>query len=98
MYKVLYIILSGVERMSNLMPISSVRTNLPDLVSKVSENMDRIIITVNGKPKATLISAEELEALEETAEILAIPGAKESIKKGLKDAKLGRGIPLSDLK
>ena len=84
--------------MSNLMPISSVRTNLPDLVSRVSKNMDRVIITVNGQPKATLISAEELEAIEETAEILAIPGAKESIKRGLRDAKLGRGIPLSELK
>ncbi len=84
--------------MSNLMPISSVRTNLPDLVSRVSKNMDRVIITVNGQPKATLISAEELEAIEETAEILAIPGAKESNKRGLRDAKLGRGIPLSELK
>ena len=74
------------------MPISTVRTNLPNLVSKVSKNMDRVVITVNGKPKATIISAEELEAIEETAEILAIPGAKESIKKGLRDAKLGRGI------
>jgi prevent-host-death family protein len=94
MYIVLYIIFN----MSNLMPISSVRTNLPNLVSRVSKNMDRVVITVNGKPKATIISAEELEAIEETAEILAIPGAKESIKRGLKDAKMGRGIPLSELK
>jgi len=84
--------------MSNLMPISSVRKDLPNLVSRVSKNMDRVVITVNGKPKATIISAEELEAIEETAEILAIPGAKESIKRGLKDAKMGRGIPLSELK
>lgn len=94
MYIVLYIVLT----MSNLMPISSVRTNLPNIVSKVSNNMDRVVITVNGKPKATIISAEELEAIEETAEILAIPGAKEIIKRGLKDAKIGRGIPLSKLK
>lgn len=80
------------------MSISTARTNLPDLVSRVSKNMDRVIITVNGQPKATLISAEELEAIEETAEILAIPGAKESIKNGLRDAKLGRGTPLSKLK
>ena len=59
--------------------------------------MDRVTITVNGQPKATLVSAEELESLEETAEIMSIPGAKTSIKKGLKQAKKGQGTDISDL-
>lgn len=80
------------------MAISDVRANLPDLVKKVNKNLDRVVITVNGQPKAILVSQEELESLEETAEILAIPHAKASIKKGLKQAKSGRGIPLSKLK
>lgn len=83
--------------MSNLIPISDVRANLPDLVNKVNKNLDRIIITVNGQPKAILVSAEELESLEETADILAIPGARQSIREGLKQAKNGQGIPLSEL-
>ena len=60
--------------------------------------MDRIIITVNGQPKATLISAQELESIEETAEILAIPGVKKSITRGLKQAKKGMGVRLSELR
>jgi antitoxin YefM len=84
--------------MSNLIPISDVRADLPNLVNKVNKNMDRVVITVNGQPKAILVSAEELESLEETAEILAITGAKKSIKEGLKQAKKGQGIPLSQLK
>ena len=80
------------------MSISDARANLPDVVSKVSNNMDRVTITVNGQPKATLVSAEELESLEETAEILSIPEAKTSIMEGIKQAKKGQGIPLSDLK
>ncbi len=83
--------------MSNLIPISDVRANLPDLVNKINKNLDRVVITVNGQPKAILVSAEELESLEETAEILAIPGAKQSIKEGLRQAKKGQGIPLSKL-
>lgn len=79
------------------MPISDVRSNLPDLVNKVSKNLDRVVITVNGQPKAILLSSEELESLEETAEILAIPGAKSSIKKGVKQAKQSKGILLSEL-
>jgi antitoxin YefM len=83
--------------MTNLMSISDARQQLPNLVSKVSKYMDRVVITVKGQPKATLISAEELESLEETAEILAIPGALKNIKQGIREAKKGLGIPLSEL-
>jgi len=83
--------------MSDLMSISDARSNLPDLVDTVSNTLGRVTITVNGKPKAILLSAEELESLEETAEILSIPGAKKSIKQGLKEAKKGMGTPLSQL-
>jgi len=83
--------------MTSLMSISDVRTNLPDLVSKISTTLGRVTITVNGQPKAILVSAEELESLEETAEVLAIPGAKKSIKEGLREAKKGQGTPISTL-
>ena len=83
--------------MSSLMSISDVRANLPDLVAKVSDTLGRITITVNGQPKAILVSAEEIESLEETSEILAIPGVKKSIMQGLKEAKKGQGVPLSAL-
>jgi len=79
------------------MSISDVRANLPDLVSKVNNSLGRVTITVNGQPKAILVSSEELESLEETAEILAIPGAKRSIKEGLREAKKGQGTPISAL-
>ncbi len=84
--------------MSDLISISQARANLPDLVEKVNKNMDRVVITVNGKPKATLVSAEELESLEETAEILAIPGALEDIKEGIEQIKRGEFTRLEDLK
>ena len=79
------------------MSISDVRSNLPDLVTKISNNLSRVTITVNGQPKAILVSAEELESLEETSEVLAINGAKKSIKEGLRQAKKGQGTPLSIL-
>lgn len=77
--------------------ISVARTNLPALVNKVNKYLDRVLITVNGKPKAMLISTEEIDSLEETAEILAIPGAKSSIRKGLAQIKQGKGVPLQKL-
>lgn len=80
------------------MSISDVRTNLPDLVNKVSSNVDRVTITVNGQPKAMLVSAEELESLEETAEVLAIPDIKKDLEKSRRQIKKGQFTKLSDLK
>ncbi len=83
--------------MSNLVAISDARANLPDLVNKVSDNLDRFVITINGQPKAVLVSEEEIESLEETAEILAIPGAKEAIDRGVEQAKRGDVRLLADI-
>ena len=80
------------------MSISNARANLPKLITKISSNMDRVVITVSGQPKATIVSLEELETLEETAEVLSIPGIKKSVGLGLKQAKKGVGITISELK
>ena len=84
--------------MDNLIPISAVRANLPDLVKKVNEKLDRITITINGQPKAVIVSEEELSSLEETAEVLSITGAKKRILKGAKEIKKGKYVNLYDLK
>ena len=84
--------------MTNIVSISDARAKLPDLIDKVDKNMDRVTITVNGQPKATLISSDELESLEETAEILAIPNIKRDLKKSRKQIKEGKFITLSELK
>jgi prevent-host-death family protein len=83
---------------SNQTPISNVRANLPELVDRVSKYLDRVVITVNGKPKATLVSTEELESLEETAKIMAIPNIKKDIAKSREQIKKGKYISLADLK
>lgn len=83
--------------MNDLVAISDARANLPKLVNKVHDNMDRVVITINGKAKAVLMSEEELTSLEETAEILSISGALKSIKKGENQIKKGEFVSLKDL-
>lgn len=77
--------------------ISDFRANLPTLIDEVSEKLKSFIITVSGRPKAVVMSLEELESLQETAEILAIPGAKKSILRGKEQAKKRQGISLKEL-
>lgn len=85
--------------MTNIIAISAARAKLPDLVTKINKNLDRAIITINGQPKAVIISIDELESLEETAEVLnTFPGIKKDIEKSRKQIKKGQFTPLSDLK
>ena len=93
MYIILYI-----KPYMNVVTISDFRTNLPGLISQISEKLERLVITVSGKPKAVVLSLEELESLEETAEILATPGALKAIRNSLKEVRRGRYITLEKLK
>ena len=83
--------------MVNTLAISDARATLPELVDRIEKNMDRVVITVNGKPKVAVLSLDELESLEETAEVLAIPNIKRDIKKSREQIKKGKYIPLSKL-
>lgn len=76
--------------------ISNLRAKLTDIVDEVEEKIKRYAVTVSGEPKAVLISLEELESLEETAEILSAPGEYEKIMEGTKEAKEGKGTPLDE--
>ena len=84
--------------MTNIISISDARNKLPALVNKVSEGLEKFLITVNNKPKAVILSVEEAESLEETAEILSISGALTSIRRGLKDIKAGRSVSFEEIK
>lgn len=83
--------------MTNLISISDVRARLPDLVDKVNKKLDRVTITVNGQPKAVLLSAEELESIEETLEILSNHKLMKDLKKAEKEIEEGQYITLEEL-
>jgi len=55
------------------MPISEVKTRLPELVTGVEEREDEIVVTRNGKPAAVLINYDEYERLKETLDVLSDP-------------------------
>ncbi|HEV2339900.1 MAG TPA: type II toxin-antitoxin system prevent-host-death family antitoxin [Patescibacteria group bacterium] len=84
--------------MYNVIAISDARAKLPELVDEINEKFERAVITVNGQPKVVMLSLEELESLEETAEVLAIPHIKKDIKKSREQIKKGDFITLSDVK
>ena len=57
--------------MSQTLSLAEVKAHLSELVRKVSQQHDRVTVTVHGRPSAVLVSLDDLEALEETVAVLA---------------------------
>jgi antitoxin YefM len=84
--------------MSETLPLSSVKAHLSELVDRVEDQHDRVVVTRNGKPAAVLVSPEDLESLEETLAILSDPVAMEQIRESEKSLAAGdAGTSLADL-
>lgn len=68
--------------MSKIMPISEVKTRLPELVSGVAEREEEIVVTRNGKPAAVLVNYNEYERLKDTLDVLSDPVLMKRIAQG----------------
>lgn len=80
----------------NTLTLTQMRANLPTFVDKVSDQLERFVVTVSGQPKAVLVSAEELASLEETAEIMSTVD-RQALRRGIAQAKKRQGISLDEL-
>jgi len=61
--------------MSDTLPLAEVKAKFSEMVDRVEHTHDRITVTRNGRRAAVLISAAELESLEDTLELLSDPKA-----------------------
>lgn len=84
--------------MIKTLPITEARADLTNLVNRANKNLDEYIVTVNGRPAAVIMSANEYESWKETNEILADPELMKSVKQGEKEIKDGKGISFEDFK
>jgi antitoxin YefM len=82
--------------MSETVPFTEAKAHLSELVDKVVGEHERFILTRNGRPAAVLLSPDELEALEETVDILQDPKLLESIRRSRREAAEGKRLPLKD--
>jgi antitoxin YefM len=71
------------------MPLSEAKARLSEVADDVHRTHDRVHITRNGREYVVLISAEDLESLEATIELLSDPAAMTRIRDA--DKALARG-------
>ena len=68
--------------MTTLVTASAARADLYRLIDQTAESHQPILIS--GKRRsAILVSADDWQAIQETLYLLAVPGMRESIKKGM---------------
>ena len=59
--------------MTTSMSLAEAKAHLSEVVSRVSEQHERVMVTVHGTPSAVLLAPDDLESLEETLAILSDP-------------------------
>lgn len=85
------------NNLSAVLPASQARANFYDLLDEVSDKLRRFTITLRGKVKAVVMPADQVEAWEETLEIMSNKKLVAQINKGLDDIKHGRVISHKEL-
>ncbi len=73
--------------MSQVIPVTQARRDLLKLVDEVDEKYTRVDLTKNGRVKATLVSPEYLDSLEET--IYSLEHSLDDIREA--EAEIARG-------
>ena len=82
--------------MPETIPFTDAKAHLSELVDKVVREHERFVLTRNGRPAAVLVSPDELEALEETVDILQDQRLLESIRRSREEAAQGKRVRLED--
>lgn len=80
--------------MSETLPFSEVKARLSALGERVERQHDRIIVTRHGRPAFVLINPDDLEALEETVEILRDDELLTSLRVSRTEADAGQTLPM----
>jgi antitoxin YefM len=81
------------------LPLATVKAKFSEIVDRVQSQHDRVTVTRNGRPAAVLISADDLDALEETLAVLSDADAMAQIRESEQAIVTGdSGVDLAELR
>lgn len=79
-------------------PLADAKARLSAVLDEVRDTHERVVITRNGRPEAVIMSVSDLEALEETLDLLSTPGALGQIAEAEQDIDRGEGTDAEELR
>ncbi|HVM04571.1 MAG TPA: type II toxin-antitoxin system Phd/YefM family antitoxin [Acidimicrobiales bacterium] len=80
------------------LPLAEIKKRLSEIVDGVQQRHDRVVLTRNGRPAAVIMSPEDLEALEETLDILSNPAAMREIRRAEREVEAGKVVTGEELR
>lgn len=83
---------------SETLPLAEIKAHLSEIVDRVEREHERVVLTRNGRPAAVIMSPQDLEALEDTLELLSDPEALKDIKKARGEVARGRVVSAEELR
>jgi antitoxin YefM len=84
--------------MTEALPLAHIKAHLSEVVDRVEHQHFRVILTRNGRPAAVLVSPEDLEALEDTLDLLSNPDAMKEIDTARREIATGQAITADALR
>jgi len=84
--------------MSETMPLAKVKAHLSEVVDRVTTSHERVNITRHGRREAVVIAADDLDALEDTLDVLSSPDAVREIAEARDAAARGEGLDLAEVR
>ena len=78
--------------MTETLSLAHIKAHLSEIVDRVEQQHDRVVLTRNGRPAAVIVSPDELEALEDTLELLSDPQALREIDEAREEIAKGRVV------
>ena len=78
--------------------LSEARDHLAAIVESVRTTHERVALTKYGKPVAVLIAVDDLYSIEESLDILSVPGALEEILEAEADIDAGNTVSIDELR
>lgn len=81
-----------------VLPLTEIKKRLSEIVDRVEEHQERVVLTRNGKPAAVILSPDDLESLEETLDIIAERGALEEIHRSQDEIDRGEYVTAEELR
>ena len=82
--------------METIIPISELQSQAKQIVERVKNTCDTVIITQRGKPAALLVNYEDYEGMVATLEEMSQPDWRERLAEAERDSRAGKGIELAE--
>jgi antitoxin YefM len=79
------------------LPLSEVKARLSEIADEVDRTHERVHITRNGREYVVLLSAEDLESIEATLELLSDPHAIAEIREADAQVTAGETVPGAEM-